>query len=748
MSARDRGGGALAAVALLTFAFQLPFFDRWINFMDEGHLLQFADVIASGGQLYGDATVYPLPATFYALAALFKVFQPSILLSRWIVTLQFTLFVTLCFAFVRRLVPTGWAFGLVLFLLAYRVWAFPHWQMYSYSTTALLVFLICAFPLARFFESDEPRWLAVAGLIFGIGVACKQDYGAAALVTFSLALAVYARSTTGRRSTVPRIFATFLAPAGAVGLCLGAYFLAHGLLGDMLRFTVFNHFIGMATYEYMSFPSLWPLFGQDAGLRSIVGISSHMPAILVTIDWKTVSESFLYRETAVIDSVLKLFYFGPYALLAYGGARLARRREEVNDDALRGRYYRELLLYGFALGLVLLISLNRPQDYVHMAVLYWPILCLATMYLSDARRAHPQFVLAIILVLALPIGAWGGYTVKLAWQLHEIHDTHFDLPRARIYTTAEQARTIGELVSYMEVNSAPDDPVGVLPYSPLLNFLADRRGPHRAAYILWPFPELEDRDRRIVDAMEEHSMNLLVLDFVYFHDFPRMRDYAPELFAYLVENFRMMKVFSSEEAWPKKFGLALREPETTEGVALDPGAPGAGVVVEAPDRPPLPIPPEKRHEYVSLDLWPLRPVMAVRPSAGGRETVVSIPIDVPFGAELKTSVGIKPVLWDKHPPSWVRFTLSIRRGEDRQTVFTKTLDSTNVVADRGWFEATVPLHAFAGQSIVLEFSTATQRERAENLFMGGWGVPRLVTPDDDGDTSTSNSHAETAKDPA
>ena len=64
-------------------AFQLPIFDRWFSHMDEGHVLLFSDLIANGGDLYRDATLYPLPGAFYLLAQFYKLFGPSILLSRW-----------------------------------------------------------------------------------------------------------------------------------------------------------------------------------------------------------------------------------------------------------------------------------------------------------------------------------------------------------------------------------------------------------------------------------------------------------------------------------------------------------------------------------------------------------------------------------------------------------------------------------------------------------------------------------------
>jgi len=123
--------------------------------------------------------------------------------------------------------------------------------------------------------------------------------------------------------------------------------------------------------------------------------------------------------------------------------------------------------------------------------------------------------------------------------------------------------------------------------------------------------------------------------------------------------------------------------------------------------------------------------MAIRPSAGGRETVVTVPVSVPPLARLETSVGVTPALWDKLLPSWVRFTLSVQGETDPDILFTKTIDPTSIVEDRAWFPVHVPLDKFAGRTIVLEFSVACQRESAETLFMGGWGMPRVVVPHTD-----------------
>src|SRR5262245_20384175 len=329
-----RQRAAPAAAFLVALAFQLPFFDRWFSFMDEGHLLLYADLIARGGELYRDATVYPLPGAFWLLALAFRVFGASNLVARWILVVEFSLLVALVVPLLRRRAGSRLAWTAVAVMLVYRVWAFPHWHMYNYSSTALLLQLSALLAGLRFFDSGRRATLALAGLLFGLGVLCKQDYGAAALVAFAATFAVFVRtSPAGVRPGALRLAGVFFAPAALVGLAAGLHFWRAGLLGDVIRFTVLNHFVGMSSFEYASFPALFPLFGQDPALRSIDGLTATMPAIVYVADWKLLYGSHLFQETALYDLALKIYYYAPFPLVAFGLVRLLRRRGELSDPA-------------------------------------------------------------------------------------------------------------------------------------------------------------------------------------------------------------------------------------------------------------------------------------------------------------------------------------------------------------------------------------------------------------------------------
>ena len=725
-----RQSAALIAAFLVAFAFQLPFFDRWFSFMDEGHLLLYADLIANGGELYGDATVYPLPGAFWLLALAFRAFGASNLVARWILVVEFSLFVALVFALFRRMAGAPLAWFAVGVMLLYRVWAFPHWHMYNYSSTALLFQLAALLAWLRFFDSGRRATLALAGLLFGLGVLCKQDYGAAALVAFAETLGAYVRtSPAGARPRLLPLAAGFLAPAALVGLIAGLHFWRVGLLGDVIRFAVLNHFAGMASFEYSSFPALLPLFGQDPALRSIDGLTATMPAIVYVADWKLLHASRLFQATGLYDLALKLYYYAPFPIVAFGLVRLVRRRAELRDPATRRARLAELALFCFGAVLMLWVRINKPQDYVHLAVLYWPMLLLPLLWLGEGlarlRAARPRLAAAALALLLVPAGVATAYSARLVWRLRALHDTPIPGERGGIYVTRNEAALLRDALDWVRAGSAPGATVAILPYFPILHFLAERPGPDRSAYIVWPFPELPDRDQRIIASFEAKRPELLVYAFNRLGGFPDLRVFAPELYAYLVERYEIERIFSTDYLGYKLAG-ARRQRDAPEGRGLGPELASGALAVVSDDAPPIAIAPEERPRHLALDLWPFRPVVALRPAPDGARTRLVHTLEVPAGARLRTAVAVHPEAWYGHPSSWVRFEIAVDDGAERTVVFERTLRATSELADRGWFEVDAPLDRWAGRRVRLELSTAAENATGATLAHGGFAEPRLV----------------------
>jgi hypothetical protein len=716
-------------VAAVTFAFQLPIFDRWFSHMDEGHVLLFADLIAKGGDLYRDATLYPLPGAFYLLAQFFKVFGASIEVSRWIVMLEFTAFVCLCYGLVRGLVSRRGAVAVVGLLLAYRLWAFPHWQVYSYTTTALLSILAAVLCQLRFFEDPlrRPRWLVAAGLLFGFGVYCKQDYGAAALLVMTTLLFIEGRA---RGLPVFRPIGIFVGAGAAVGGLVGAYFAFQGILPDLLQQTILNHVRGIGAFEYTTYPSPLPLFQQDPALRTQSGVFAFFPGIVTTVDLETLRQNLLFRETVVYDVALKLFYWGPYAFAAFALVRLVRMRARLSDPETAPAFLREALLVGFTIAFLLLLTVNRPQDFLHVAVLVWPMLCLGVVYAEALFRSRRGLALALCAVMVLPAAGLVGYTVRGYWLVRVQNSETVDLARAGIRARPSDARMLEDVTAFMQEHTEPGESVAVMPYFPMVHFLADRPGPHRSGYIVWPFAEFEDRDRRIIDAIESAGTRIGVYNFTQFRTFPRMREFAPELYGHLVDHFEIVRVFTYDKSGYRLAGLERSAAPEGPSPLLDLAWQDATIQIDSVEAPPIAIPPARRHELVSRDKWPFRRTLALRPSSGGRRTVFRIPVRPEAGKVIRTAVSLHPDKWFAMPSFATHFEISLLAtsgaGRERAPIFARTLNPHDELADRRWFEVEIPLEGWVGRDVLLELAVSVDSEAGESLLVGGFAEPRIV----------------------
>ena len=178
-----RDGWLTLMVAVVAVVVQLPIYDRWLGLLDEGYVLGIADQINVGKVLYRDIVVdAPFPGAFYLLAWWFRLVGTSVVASRLLVMMGFAAYAATTFYVARTVLPRHWALALVSLLLCHRIWAFPHWHMYSYSTLALVLIAGAVVSMMRFIDTPKHWRLALAGLLTGLAVATKQDYGAAALI--------------------------------------------------------------------------------------------------------------------------------------------------------------------------------------------------------------------------------------------------------------------------------------------------------------------------------------------------------------------------------------------------------------------------------------------------------------------------------------------------------------------------------------------------------------------------------------
>jgi dolichyl-phosphate-mannose-protein mannosyltransferase len=693
------------AVGLAALAVQLPIAAHWLSLLDEGYLLAIADDVNRGQLLYRDVYVdAPFPGAFYLLAGWFRVAGTSILASRVLMVLTYAVFTLVMYGIGRRVLSRGWALGLVVLLLGYRIWAFPHWHVVHYSSLSA-TFLTLGVVLVLVHVADGSRvGLAVAGALVGAGILCKQDYGVGVGVALGVVLLV--RPLVARRLGVPPPgalgpAALFAGGVAAVVVPVLAAFAAAGGIGPLVDQTFARPLSIVTGSTYTGLPSLRPLFHQDAALRADIG--SYLPAILLTLRWERIAASALYRETAVWDVALKALFYLPFVVWGLAAlAWLARVRRGGDPHAVETR----LVLLAWAGGF--LLAFNRPRDWVHLMMIYPPALVLGTALVGEAVGAiRPPRVRRLVTVLAAATAAaLLAVSLDLALELRRAFTWPLRVPRGAVYTDARHGPIIEDVLRWVAAKAPPGTPVPVYPLQPMLAFLAGRETAG-GFHVIWPGQD-PARDERIIADLEGRNVRAVVYSLSQYASLGSFRANAPRLNDYLARHYTIDRVFAREPFGPLVCGAVRRD-------ATPPGRP----LLEAASR----VAPAGT---VAPALWPFTPVMAQRIGTAVAPRPARVVLDVPpGGARLAFAYGVNPERWLDAPTGPFTFTVEVEHGA-RTRSFRATVDPYRVLADRRWIDADVDLAPYAGRRVTLVFTIDAPAEPARSDELAGWADPRVV----------------------
>ncbi len=703
------------AVVAAAVAFQWPIHDRWLSLQDEGYILAIADDLNRGKVLYRDVTSdAPFPGAFYLLSWWFRLTGPSVESTRILAMGGFALYCAAIFRIGRELMSRRWCLGVVFALLCYRVWAFPHWHIYSYSLVSA-VFMTTAVALACVYRRTRGlEFLVVAGLCAGVGIMSKQNYGLAVTGSLGLALLIFPWLDPKK----PAGFFRALIPGATLGLATLAiivpsilWFASQGALDAMYDQTWVFPFKLMEKLHFTALPDLWPLWGQDANLRAEIG--SYFPAILATLWWypcpgcfvSEMSQGPLWQDTAFWDVTLKLFYWAPILsyVVAAGlwGTKIVRRRLQGEAP---GDSERRLLLLAFAGGF--LLAFNKPRDWVHLMMVYPPSITLGAILLYDGMRKLPRPArrLTAAVTAVLMLGTL-GLSIALMIDLRHRIDWPLEMPRGGVYADPQNGPIIQDVVAYVDEAAPVGEPVPVYPVQPMLGFLAGRETAG-GYYVVWP-SQNDGRDAKIIADMEDRGITHVIYSVSQYSHLGPFQQNAPELFEFLVENFEFDRVFSREPYGPIVAGLRRERPLTGRPIPLA-------------DQLPKPI------KNATWETWPFDRVLT---HPVGK--TVRVPVFVPHEQTTLTfGWGINPDRWLelKGGPFTFRITMRDAFNPAKLVVFEEELDPALIVGDRAWNFAAVDLAAYAGKAIVMTLSVESERDEPFPESLAGWRNPRFITP--------------------
>jgi len=703
------------AVALVAIAVQLPIFDRWFALLDEGYILEIADDVNRGALLYRDVNVdAPFPGAFYLLAWWFKIAGSSILSSRVLAVAGFAVFAAATFRIARALLSRPWAFGVLAMVLCYRVWAFPHWHIYSYSLVSATLLSVAVAVLVAWIDSGRRALPLLAGLLAGCAVMSKQDYGLAVsglstLVLIAVGLRERAAGASLASGLAPAL--RFVGGGALVVIPSLAYFAWHGALDELIHQAFLVPLSGAMAFSYTRLPNLTPLFAQDPALRAEIG--SYFPSILATLWWSWIGTGELYRNTYFWDLTLKLVYWAPLfvtgaAVLLWSGgiARHARGADAGTrrDDAQR------LVLLAWACGF--LVAFNRPRDWVHLMMVYPPSLVVGAVLLERAARRLPRpAALAWSAACALPVLALCAVSAALALDLRRTVDYQLATPRGGVRSDPRNGPIIDDLLAYVDANVPPGDPLPVYPVQPMLTFLAGRDAAG-GFHVIWPVQD-PARDEKIVADLERRKPGTIVYSLSQYAHLGAFQKNAAKLFAYLIDNYEIVRVLSREPHGPLLAILGRRAAPKPGVSLLDRTAPGGSTL--------------------SATRWPFAHVLTqpVVPENAPAPAFLKVTVP-PQGATLEAALGINPERWLGLKSGPFRFgvvVLTTRSSNDRgqrKLVLEEIVDPARVVDDRTWLPLSIDLDAFAGQTVLLALSVSTPNLVDDPNELAGWAEPRLV----------------------
>jgi len=703
-----RGGDLLVAalVGVIVFALQLPFRLKFVSLMDEGGILQFADDILHGRTLYRDVVVYAFPGIFYLTAAAFAVAGTTVGTARSLAALLFAIASAAVYLLARWSHGRRGALAIVLLFVCYRVWAFPHWHMLSYSSLAVTLVLVATWFVGEALTAGRLVPVAVAGALAAAAVLGRQDVGAAAAAALGTALVFHPPAARAR--SVGAFAAGFALVLGSAALAIWW----SGFALDLVRETILAPLWGVVHFSYLGRPALWPLWRQDAALRE--NAFSYFPPVFFDRYWPAISESALYRQTAVIDAALKLVYHLPWIVLLLAAlVTLARwRRGAGGDLASRRRLLLVLLACAF------LAAFNRPHDWVHLLVLDPPTLLLAAALVGPLLRRRAVRVLGW-----LAVGLAGVASARLAVDFAHLHATPIPSRRGTLYALPAQARALTELIEALEKAPA-GAPLAALPYHPLLNFLSGRAGATRY-YLVWPIDRNARRDEDVIAELARRPDALVVYSPTEFPHFPRFRQYAAVLFGYLVDRFTVDRAFGGG---PGGFSfLLLRQAPPAPGRSLlGPALADAQVTVDPHGGLPREIVGPKREQLVAEALWPVRRVLRVSTVPEGA-VAVAWRMTPAAGDGLATSYGVNPERWSDPFAPPVHFAVSVREaGSAERGVMAAEVDAARRPEDCRWREVSVDLSAWAGRPIDVVLRVTGPAQAKPEPELAGWGDPRVI----------------------
>ncbi|MEZ4334258.1 MAG: hypothetical protein R3F35_21105 [Myxococcota bacterium] len=502
----------VAVLVLLAagLAYQLVLLDQGVGLIDEGHLANAARRLARGEILYRDVyTVYP-PASFHVVAGLFRVLGEDLFVLRGFHVAATLGLAVLVFAMGRRLMapPFAWLAGGLVAMTGWRAILEGNHYAHLYGIVPASALALLARADAR--GPLEPRTLVQIGMLAGLALAFRLEPFVGLALASGVVVLVRAGST--RRGGVG--LAALVAGTLVVVSPIGLYYALHGALDELLR-AVF----------WTSFGQYW----QGGEFNLPMPPLQIVPEAVSRRALRRMFISWEFRIPVVLYAIALV-----ELLRAIGLGRRARPPRPVSSATLQRA---ALALFGS----VLYLRATGRSDYYHLAPTLFPAYLLGCDGLAriGSRLARPRL---------RPL-AWPAVGALMAASL-TLHQFDLAVARARDDTAKVEVAPGGpripavgaldDLIRDVRARTRADEPIVVLPWYPIVYFLADRPNPTRFDWLFPGYLTTEADVEAFLERIDRADVRVVVYSPISIDGLPdrSLSAFAPGIHRHLMRAFR------------------------------------------------------------------------------------------------------------------------------------------------------------------------------------------------------------------
>ena len=434
---------------LLFSLFILSFFyNKGINYTDEGYILHAAQRVHNGEIPYKDFNFIYTPGSIFVISAGFSLLDESILTGRLIVVVVAVITSLLIYILARSFTKN--IFSQFLPVLLYLSWTPIHINFPLPINFCILTGLLSLYLFTKIIEKNKPLHFFLLGLTISCTFLFKQNFGVALIFVFTMLFIVFKKFSRKHISYY------------VLGLILGfANFLLYLLLTNSL--------VQFINYSFFSFQEYFPRH--------------------------TVVAPSIYDSSNFFWSILKIFiYLSPLIISLLGVIFALDRKNKILSFAISS-----VVISYF------LVGIYPSTDYVHIS----PLLGLLGLPLITLIQVKKFKIFAFSYMIFLFFTIVGFYTAYYKgfyrWEA-PIKDQKYYLDTPRIMVWSDN-KDLPMLVKYIQSNSSLQDYIYFYFYEPMIYFISDRKNP---IIYLDPFIPDEKQQQDYISSIEKRKTKLVI----------------------------------------------------------------------------------------------------------------------------------------------------------------------------------------------------------------------------------------------